>query len=313
MAMALTAFAELLSPTFQASQIQFDVPMSTRTSLRLGGDAKLLASVQNEEQIAFALALCKKHGIPVFILGNGSNVLVKQGGIDGLVLHIGEAFSKISEPITLEDGRVTITVQAGASLPKLSNQVARLGLEGLAFASGIPGTIGGALAMNAGAYGGEMKDVILEVKAIDENGESHTFTRDEMELSYRSSRFSKEKLVIVNATFAFAKGDANAIEAEMKSLSLKRREKQPLNVASCGSTFKRPEGNFAAALIEQAGLKGFRVGGASVSEKHAGFLVNDDHATADEYLTLVKKVQQIVHDKSGVWLEPEVHIIGENS
>ena len=231
------------------------------------------------------------------------------------MIHIGDGFGQISEPIPLPDGRFALTAQGGATLTKLSNAAAAAGLAGLEFAAGIPGTVGGAVYMNAGAYGGEMKDVVTNVTACETDGRTVRYNNEEMAFGYRRSALgdTARTIAVTSVTVALQKGDEDTIRTAMREFNARRREKQPVTLPSCGSTFKRPEGNFAGTLIDQCGLKGLRVGGASVSTLHAGFLVNDQQGTAADYLALMAQVQQIVLEKTGVLLEPEVRIIGEDA
>jgi len=252
----------------------------------------------------------------VTIIGNGSNLLVKDGGIPGLVIRVGDGMSTVFPPMALPDGRFTLTADAGATLTKLCNAAASYGLQGLEFASGIPGTVGGAVYMNAGAYGGEMKDSVISVSAVDRAGKIFCWSNEEMGFGYRESRLSHGgggEHVVVSVTVALSAGDEEAIRTTMKEFGSRRREKQPVTVPSCGSTFKRPEGDFAGTLIERCGLKGHRIGGVSVSELHAGFLVNDREGTAADFLALIAHVQHAVFEKTGVRLVPEVRIVGEDA
>lgn len=307
----LTALGEYLP----LQQLTAHAPMSRRTTLRLGGPADVLAEISGEQQIIAAIGCARQLNIPVTVLGNGSNLLVRDGGIRGLVIHLGDGFSRVDGPTPLPDGRFSLTAQAGATLQKLCNAALDHGLEGLAFASGIPGTVGGAAYMNAGAYGGEIKDVIQSVRVVDAQGRVKVFSHQEMDFGYRHSIIATmpQPCIITAVTVALSRGDASAIRSEMEQYRARRREKQPLHLPSCGSTFKRPEGHFAGTLIEQCGLKGFRIGGASVSTLHAGFLVNDGKGTAADYLALIAHVQKTVFEKTGVTLEPEVRIIGEDA
>lgn len=250
----------------------------------------------------------------VRVLGNGSNLLIRDGGVRGLVLQLGELFSEVSDPVPLPDGRVALTAQGGATLQKLCNAAADHALSGLEFASGIPGTVGGAAYMNAGAYGGEMKDVITHVTACLPDGRTVAYSNEEMDFGYRKSKINQqpEPIAITSVTVALTPGDEETVRATMREFSARRREKQPLTLPSCGSTFKRPEGRFAGTLIEECGLKGCRVGGCSVSTLHAGFLVNDQQGSACDYLSLIAQVQKTVYEKTGVRLEPEVRIWGED-
>ena len=285
--------------------LERDVPMSAYTTLRLGGPADLMAQPGTVEEMTVLLALAKHGGCPVTVLGHGSNLLVLDGGIRGLVIRMGKRFADI------DVSGNEIRAGGGAMLSVISMTAARNNLDGLAFASGIPGTAGGAAMMNAGAYGGSMSDIIFLVEGIDTDGRSFRYTGDEMNFGYRTSRLRPGTDIVTRITLRLSEGIREKIESEMRELNCRRAEKQPLNEASAGSTFKRPEGCFAAALIEQCGLKGLALGGAAVSEKHAGFLVNRG-GTAADFLNLIRLVQDKVFEKTGVRLEPEVRIIGEN-
>ena len=279
-------------------------PMSGHTTLRLGGPADYMVFPRNAEEIAGLFAEAAAHDLPVAVIGHGSNLLVLDGGIRGLVICIG----KNMREITLEGNR--ITAQAGAMLGSVAMEAAEAGLSGLEFASGIPGTVGGGVTMNAGAYDGEMSQVVTRVKGICPDGKAVELSREEMNFSYRHSVIQEKDLIVTEVEFELREGDPAAIRAKMSELNARRAEKQPLDVPSAGSTFKRPQGYYAAALIDQCGLKGYSVGGAQVSMKHAGFLVNTGTSSRD-YLELVRKVQQIVEDRTGVKLETEIRIIGE--
>ena len=296
-------------------QVLEAAPMSRFTTLHLGGPADVLCDVTSAEDIRHALACAQECGAPVTVIGNGSNLLVKDGGVRGLVLRVCDGFAQVSAPVPLGDGRFALTAQGGAGLTKLSNAAAAAGLSGLEFAAGIPGTVGGAVYMNAGAYGGEMKDVVANVTAFDMDGSGISFTNEEMQFGYRKSALTlREKpAVVTSVTVSLVPGDEETIRTAMREFNARRREKQPVTLPSCGSTFKRPEGKFAGTLIDQCGLKGLRVGGASVSTLHAGFLVNDQNGTAADYLALIAEVQRIVKEKTGFHLEPEVRIIGEDA
>ena len=243
-------------------------------------------------------------GTDVLVMGNGSNMLVRDGGVRGLVIVLGERFYGICV-----EGE-TLTAQAGASMARVASAAQAASLTGLEFISGIPGTLGGGCAMNAGAYGGQLSDVLVDAQVL-LGGEVRTLSRKEMQMGYRTTLPLREGGVVLSARFQLKRGDGEAILAQMKELNARRRDKQPLNLPSAGSTFKRPEGHFAGALIEQAGLKGLSVGGARVSEKHAGFIVNTGGATAADVLALIGRVQDEVERAFGVRLEPEVRIIGE--
>ena len=279
-------------------------PMSRHTTLKLGGPADYLAFPRSEEEIAALFAEADRNGIPVTVIGHGSNLLVLDGGIRGLVISVGKNMRQI-----IREGN-TLTVQAGAMLGSAAAEAAEAGLTGLEFASGIPGTVGGGVTMNAGAYGGEMAQVVTRVRAIRPDGEKVLLSGEEMEFGYRHSAVTEKNLIVTEVTFELQPGDRTEIRAKMSELNARRAEKQPLDVPSAGSTFKRPEGNYAAALIDQCGLKGYSVGGAMVSRKHAGFLVNTGTSSRD-FLELMRQVAGIVEERTGIRLEPEVRIIGE--
>lgn len=286
------------------SSIYFDEPMKQHTSFRIGGPADIMVKPSDVKQLKALCAACRDTGTPYTILGNGSNVLVSDAGIEGVVILLLDNFARIR----VEDN--IITAQAGALLSQIGNTALRHSLAGFEFACGIPGTLGGACIMNAGAYGGEMKDVLLGVTAMDESGIIREYEPHEMQLGYRSSRFAKEGLIVLEARLQLQKGNAEEIAACTKDLAARRREKQPLELPSAGSTFKRPEGCFAGKLIMDAGLRGFSVGGAAVSEKHCGFVVNTGDATATDVLELMHEVSERVNKQFGVVLEPEVKILG---
>lgn len=296
-------------------QVIEDAPMSRFTTLRLGGPAEVLVQPATVDQLTAAFMTAAEFNAEVTIVGNGSNLLVRDGGIRGLVVQLGDHFSDISDPVPLPDGRFAITAQSGALLSRLSNRAAEHALTGLEFAGGIPGTVGGAVYMNAGAYGGEMRDIISHVTAVELDGRTVSYTPEEMALGYRQSVFSRRDtpVAITSVTVRLTPGDEETIRATMREFGARRREKQPLTMPSCGSTFKRPEGRFAGTLIEQCDLKGARIGGASVSTLHAGFLINDQEGTAADFLALIALVQKTVFDKTGVRLEPEVRILGEEA
>ena len=282
-----------------------NAPMSRYTTFRVGGPADVLFFPASVEELQEALAAAKAKGIPVCLIGNGSNLIVRDGGIRGLVIALGEPFSELR----VEGAQVW--AQAGARLSAVAAAAQRAGLAGLEFASGIPGTLGGGCAMNAGAYGGELKDVLVWADVL-LDGELHRLSRDEMEMGYRSTMPLRRGAIVVAACFELRRDDPEAIQERMRDLANRRREKQPLNLPSAGSTFKRPEGHFAGALIEQCGLKGCTIGGAQVSQKHAGFIVNVGEATAADILNLIEHVQRVVRAQTGVHLETEVRVLGEN-
>lgn len=279
--------------------------MEKHTTFRAGGPAQLMVHVQNSKQAQAVLAKVKEEAIPLHILGKGSNLLVSDKGVKGVVLHLEPS----RQPFHLEDN--ILSVWAGESLSSLCLYALEQKLSGLEFAYGIPGSVGGAVYMNAGAYGGEVKDCLKWVRFLDENLQEQTLSAKDLELSYRHSIFCGKDWLIVEAAFQLNEGDAAEIKAAMDDVMFKRRDKQPLEHPSAGSTFKRPEGAFAAALIDQCGLKGLRVGGACVSEKHAGFIVNDKQGSCQDILELIEQVRQVVAEKTGYHLETEVEFWGE--
>ncbi len=304
---------ETLRPIVKKKDLLENAPMSRYTTLGFGGPAELLCEISSADQLLQILRIAKRLNVPVNALGNGSNLAVRDGGLPGLTLHFGDGFAEISPPVPLPDGRYAVTAQAGAMLARVSAAVADAALSGMEFASGIPGSVGGAVVMNAGAYGGEMKNVVTGVTCVALSGEIRHYTGEEMGFGYRSSRLCDpegEPELVVTATLALTPGDMDTIRVTMREFNARRREKQPLSQPCCGSTFKRPPGQFAGTLIEQCGLKGLRVGGASVSTLHAGFLINDQEGTAEDYLRLMAEVQRVVLEKTGVRLTPEVRVVG---
>ena len=293
-----------------SEDLMFNVPMSGYTSLNIGGPAEMLVEVSDDEQAAELLKIAKRYDVPMYVVGNGSNLLVKDGGLKGMVLHFGDKFQDISAPATHDGQNYTITAQSGALMSSMANAAADAGLTGLEFAAGIPGTVGGGARMNAGAYGSELGDLIVSVACLDRDGTMHSYDREEMKFGYRQSRIRDE--IVLYVTVMLRKGNSDAVRVAMRELNARRRDKQPLTMPCCGSTFKRPPGRFAGELIDNCGLKGYRIGGASVSEKHANFLVNDQNGTAKDYLALIAHVQQTVKQETGIQLEPEVQIIGED-
>lgn len=277
-------------------------PMSRRTTFGIGGPA-LLIRPQNREQLQTAVALCRGAGQPPFILGRGSNLLVSDAGIARPVIQLGEGLSTV-----VRQGG-TLRCGAGAALISVCLQAARAGLSGLEWAYGIPGSLGGGVYMNAGAYGGELKDVVAEVTYLDENGDFCTASGDALQFGYRHSVFQQRECCIVEAVLALVPGRESEIRAAMEDYMNRRREKQPLEYGSAGSTFKRPAGNYASALVDRCGLKGLAVGGAEVSQKHAGFIINRGGATAAEVLQLIAEVQRTVREKTGYELECEVKYV----
>ena len=275
--------------------------------LKFGGNADIYLKLQNEEDIRYILNFSKKNNIPLSIVGNGSNLLVRDKGIRGIVLKPDMQTVKLEE----KDNVLYIQVGAGMPLPKLALNLSKKGYTGLEFAVGIPGTIGGAIRMNAGAYGGEMKQIVIQTTYMDLNGNIKTIQNNEHEFEYRKSIFAKNKYIILNTTIKLKKGNLDEIEKTISENMKSRKEKQPYDMPSAGSTFKRKEGIITAKLIDEAGLKGFSIGDALVSEKHAGFIVNKGNATAQNVLDLIKYVQNEVYNKFNEKIELEIEIMGE--
>lgn len=280
-------------------------PMKNHTTFRIGGPADALALPKTPEEVAEVVRFCHEHAQPYYVLGNGSNLLVSDEGYRGLVLQLYRNFNDI------QVNGETITVQSGAMLAAVARTAYQTGLTGLEFASGIPGTIGGAVVMNAGAYGGEMKNVLKEVTVLTKEGEVLVIPAKALELGYRTSVIPKNGWIVLGAVLQLKKGDQEQILARMEELKEQRITKQPLDLPSAGSTFKRPEGYFAGKLIMDAGLRGFTVGGAQVSEKHCGFVVNRGDATAADVWELICEVKRRVKEMTGVELEPEVKLLGD--
>lgn len=283
-----------------------DAPMKKYTSFKCGGNASVLVIPNSVDCLKQIIDFCNSQNTKPLIIGNGSNLLVTDNGINGVVIKIGSDISKIE---LLDE--TTIRCEAGASLKSLCMFALENSLSGLEFAYGIPGTLGGAVYMNAGAYGGEMKDVLVSTTHIDLDGNIGELFQEDLNLRYRGSAYTDNNYTIVSAVMKLKKADKKDIKEAMDDKLQKRKEKQPLEYGSAGSTFKRPTGYFAGALIEESGLKGYTVGGAQVSEKHAGFVINKNNATATDVINLIRDVQKIVFEKHGVMLETEVKIIGE--
>ena len=282
-----------------------DEPMKKHTTFRVGGNADFFVIPKSVEEVKQTIMLCVEQDMPYYILGNGSNLLVGDKGYRGVVIQIYKEMNNI-----FVDGQ-KIKVQAGALLSKIGSVALEAGLTGFEFAAGIPGTMGGAVVMNAGAYGGEMKDVLEEVTVLTKEGEVLILSKEQLDMGYRTSVVAKKDYIVLKATIALELGDRDAIKARMDELKVQRTTKQPLEFPSAGSTFKRPEGYFAGKLIQDAGLRGFQVGGAQVSEKHCGFVINKGDATAADIVELMKQVSERVKEKFGVELEPEVKRLGE--
>ena len=301
-------FEDEIKKILTEEQIIRKESLAKHTTFRIGGPADYFLKPRSEEEIAGILACCKKWKVPCFVLGNGSNVLAEDEGYTGVILHVGKEFSSMEIKRNSDDSCI-VRAGAGIMLSKLANEVAKEGLTGFEFAAGIPGMLGGAVAMNAGAYGGEIKDCIQWAKVVTLDGESKVLTKEELELGYRSSVIQKEGYIVTEAEFLFLKGEQEKIYATMEDYQTRRKEKQPLEYPSAGSTFKRPEGYFAGKLIEDAGLKGYRVGDIMVSDKHSGFVVNVGAGTSKDAHQLLEEVARIVFEKFHVVLEPEVRFL----
>ena len=296
---------EKLAAVLGQEKVLAEEPMKKHTTFRVGGPADLFVMPSSEEEVKAAAAICDEEKVPYYIVGNGSNLLVSDKGYRGVIIQLYKEMSRIR----VEDN--VIYAQAGASLAKIANTALESSLTGFEFAAGIPGTIGGACVMNAGAYGGEMKDVLLEVLVMTSDGEVIVLPKEKLELGYRTSVIAKEGYIVLEAAIELRPGEQETIRTYMEELREKRTSKQPLEYPSAGSTFKRPEGYFAGKLIQDAGLRGFQVGGAQVSEKHCGFVINAHEATAADIVSLMDQVSGRVREQFGVVLEPEVKKLGE--
>ena len=286
-------------------QVKTEEPMKNHTTFRVGGPAEFFVMPRTAEEVKKVIDLCRRESFPYYIIGNGSNLLVSDQGYRGVVLQIYKEMSYIE----VEEN--VVVAQAGALLSAIANKALENGLTGFEFAAGIPGTLGGACVMNAGAYGGEMKDVLEEVTVLTEEGEVLTIPKENLELGYRTSIIDRKGYTVLEARIQLRGGEKEAIKSLMEELKDKRVSKQPLEYPSAGSTFKRPEGYFAGKLIQDAGLRGFSVGGAQVSEKHCGFVINRENATAADVAELMRQVSARVEEEFGVKLEPEVKRLGE--
>ena len=298
-------FYDKLNNVIAKDSILIDEPMSRHTTFRVGGPADFFVTPKAKEEVRDVICICKEAGMPYYIIGNGSNLLVSDAGYRGVIVQIYKEMNEVKVEGDL------VKAQAGALLSGIAAKALGAELSGFEFASGIPGTIGGACVMNAGAYGGEMKDVLESVTVLTGEGKIIELGRNELELGYRTSVIAKKGYIVLGAVLKLERGDGEKIKTYMDELKEKRVTKQPLEYPSAGSTFKRPEGYFAGKLIEDAGLRGFQVGGAQVSEKHCGFVINRNHATAADIMELMRQVQIRVKENSGVDLEPEVKRLGD--
>lgn len=303
-------FIKELTDIVGEDSVRYDEPMKYHTTFRIGGPADVFVTPADAVRLQEALCCCRDYGVSYMVIGNGSNLLVGDRGIRGVVFRVSQTMNRVlfeDEP----DGSVKIYAGAGTLLSRLSSIAADKGLKGLAFACGIPGSFGGAIAMNAGAYGGDMQSVVENAAVLLPDGDIKLLQADEMGFGYRTSVIQKENLIVLGASVRLQRGHSQEILDEMEELSKRRREKQPLEFPSAGSVFKRPQGYFAGKLIEDAGLKGFSVGDAQVSEKHCGFVINTGDATAEDVLLLIRHIQKVVADRFGVKLETEIKIVGE--
>lgn len=301
----MTDFCSQLGELLPSDSIKEQEPMKAHTTFRIGGPADYYVIPQNEDQLAAVLRLCRQEQMPYYLLGNGSNLLVSDAGYRGVVIAMGAAWNDC------EIEGTQVRAGAGMLLSRLAKQIAQASLRGFEFAAGIPGTLGGALVMNAGAYGSEMKAILVLARVLTPSGQVLTLPVEELELGYRTSCIAAKEYVVLEGTFQLSVGEKTAIEARMEELSVQRKTKQPVEYPSAGSTFKRPEGHFAGKLIEDAGLRGFQVGGAQLSEKHCGFVVNRGGATAADVMALCEEIKRQVYDRFHVELEMEVKILGQ--
>ncbi len=298
-------FYQKLVHALSQEQVKIKEKMENHTSLHIGGEADYFVIPGTVEELLEIVNICKEDTMPFYIMGKGSNLLVSDLGYRGLIIQLGDEFSKL----WIKDN--IIRAQAGISLAKLANEAARYSLSGFEFASGIPGTLGGAVTMNAGAYDGEMKQCMVSARVLSEEGKILELSAHQLELGYRSSILQKKNYILLEADIKLVTGKEEQIREKMKDLNERRRDKQPLDKYSAGSTFKRPPGYFAGKLISDAGLRGYQVGGAAVSEKHCGFIINKDNASAKDFITIIEDVVRIVYEKYGVKLEREVKLLGE--
>ena len=298
-------FERLFKEFYKSENVILDAEMKNYVHFKVGGPADILLIPENKEQVIKSVEICKENNIPYYVVGNGSNLLVRDGGVKGVVI-------KLNEVNNIKVYGETIEAESGAMLKDVSSAAVENSLTGFEFACGIPGTVGGAVFMNAGAYDGEISHVIESAEVIDNNGEIRSLTKDELELGYRSSIVMKKHYVVLSARFNLKYGEVRKIKEMVQDLTCKRESKQPLEYPSAGSTFKRPTGYYAGKLIQDAGLKGYSIGGAAVSEKHSGFVINKNNATAKDILDLIAHIQNEVKKQFGVDLHPEVRIIGED-
>ena len=301
----MNQYKELFKELYKDDSIIVNAEMKNYVHFRVGGPADILLIPKHKEQVIKSIEICRKNNIPFYVVGNGSNLLVKDGGIRGVVIKLKEL-----KNINIKDN--ILEAECGAMLKDISKEAQNNSLTGLEFSCGIPGTVGGAVFMNAGAYDGEISQVIESAEVIDEKGNIITLNKEELDLQYRSSIVMKMGYIVLSAKFKLKEGEGDKIKEVVDDLTFRRESKQPLEYPSAGSTFKRPTGYFAGKLIQDAGLKGYTIGGAAVSEKHSGFVINKNNATAKDILDLIEHIQKEVKEQFGVDLHPEVRIIGED-
>lgn len=298
-------YKETIEAQMISEELLWHEPMSRHTSFKIGGPADLFFMPGTIEHLEWMIGFCRDHGVAIYIMGNGSNLLVGDKGYRGVVIQV---YRNLSSYVI--EGR-KVVAEAGILLSKLANRIHDAKLTGFEFASGIPGTLGGAVYMNAGAYGGEMKDILVSAKVLTRNGDIKTLSNEALELAYRHSALMKDQDIVLSAEMVLEPGQQPDIRGMMDELNKRRKDKQPVERPSAGSTFKRPVGYYAGKLIMDAGLRGYQIGGAQVSEKHCGFVINTGEGTASDVLALVKYIQKEVKEQFGVDLEPEVRMIGE--
>ncbi len=306
-------YEELCKLITEEGSVLREEPMKNHTTFRVGGPAEYFVTVTTTAMLQAVIKLCNRAEIAWFVLGNGSNLLVSDAGVRGVVLRLAGEFTQCEIKENVHDGTADAMAGGGMLLSAFAMQLAKKGFSGFEFAAGIPGSVGGAVMMNAGAYGGEIKDCIVRAEVVTEDGECRMFSAEELQLSYRHSVLTEMKGIVTKAWFSFPIGSKLYILSNIEMLSRKRKEKQPLEYPSAGSTFKRPEGNFAGKLIMEAGLAGKQIGGAAVSEKHCGFVINKENATAADIYALMQHVIKTVEETSGIRLEPEVKLLGDFS
>ena len=306
-------YEELCKIITEEGSVLREEPMKNHTTFRVGGPAEYFVTVTTTAMLQAVIKLCNSFGVSWFVLGNGSNLLVSDAGVRGVVLRLAGDFTQCEIKENIHDGTADAMAGGGMLLSAFAMQLAKKGFSGFEFAAGIPGSVGGAVMMNAGAYGGEIKDCIVRAEIVTGDGECRIYSAEELQLSYRHSILTEMRGIVTKAWFSFPIGSKLYILSNIEMLNRKRKEKQPLEYPSAGSTFKRPEGNFAGKLIMEAGLAGMQIGGAAVSEKHCGFVINKDNATAEDIYSLMQYVIKKVEETSGIRLEPEVKLLGDFS